>query len=79
MEEVAAFVEEVTAPRTGSAYVLQLLEQVGCKRSRLVELDTIRCILRVGGRFFAVAFALLRCLLPYAFPWSRGLKLTTQS
>ena len=28
MEEVAAFVEEVTAPRTGSAYVLQLFQRL---------------------------------------------------
>jgi len=28
VEEVAAFVEEVTAPRTGSAYVLQLFQRL---------------------------------------------------
>ena len=38
-----------------------------------MELDTIRCILRGDGRFFAVAFALLRCVLPFSSPWSRGL------
>ena len=44
----------------------------GCKRSRLVELDTIRCLFRGDGRFFAVAFAFLRCVLPFSSSWSRG-------
>ena len=73
MEEVAAFCGGSYSATYRFGICTAAFPAVGCKRSSLVELDTIRCILRVGGSFFAFAFALLRCVLPYAFPWSRGL------
>ena len=57
MEEVAAFVEEVTAPRTGSAYVLRLFQRlelngaVSCEQT----LSGVYCVWTEA--FFEIAFA----------------------